>query len=414
MNPEALATEVGVVRKGLGRVLRNLAIGLVALPFLVTVLHHLTHLVSPEAWRTLAVLLFASSAVGAVYLALVALGVSTERVRRRGRLEATAEGLCLTDGDSRRVFSRSEVASGIVVPQREGARVHLTLANGDELVALAPDEASAERILVEAGVDVAHRRARFPLGGMAARVLAPLLGGAALTTSFFAGLLQLFLAFPGYRDLFALAWIAVSCAGSVVVARVTLSREVVVGTDGVSVCDGAGARRFLPFSEVASVNVADGRAQATRKDGFVVYLTNPSDLDAAGTEALVRRVRQAMRVGSTAPGASAGFQLLDRNGRSLDDWKAALQGLLRRGGAYRDAGPSREALQRLVGDAEAPAERRIAAAVALASEEPTADNDPRTGIRVAADACAHEPVRDALELAARGELDEATLERAVR
>jgi hypothetical protein len=99
---------------------------------------------------------------------------------------------------------------------------------------------------------------------------------------------------------------------------------------------------------------------------------------------------------------------LDRGGRSLAAWRAALVDLARAGSSYRVAGLSPDDLAAVVGSPEAAVDRRIGAAIAL-----RASGHPGAGerIRIAAERCASARVRAALQRVSEGaEEDEAVAE----
>ena len=100
-------------------------------------------------------------------------------------------------------------------------------------------------------------------------------------------------------------------------------------------------------------------------------------------------------------------------------WRSSARGLARdqvraltRGPAdYRHAHLQAHDLEEIVTDPAAPAERRIAAVMALSG-----DAKPETNgrIRVAIDTCADDALRAAFEQAAEARLDDDTLHRAIR
>jgi hypothetical protein len=415
VSPEPLAERVGIVRAGLARWFRNAALAVLALPFVLTVVHHLTKFMTVEGWHTLARILYPFSTVAALVIGAFAAGISVELVPFRESLEEDPEGLALVRGDRRRVVPRGEIVEGQVLPYGIEDRVHLTLRSGNVLVATVQKEAQAERILSAASVDAGRRRTRFRLAGPLRRALLSVFGGFASFLCLAVGAGHFMLAWPRLADLFGVSWLLLSACITVLLTRGILGREIVVGVDGIAVVDLFGRQRFIPFAEVAAVDEVRDRVLVTLKDGRVETLTRePWDLSAPQRYALVQRAQQAMALGSGAPEACAGLALLDRNGRSVSAWMDALMSLLEHPGSYREVAPSRAELLALVSDGDATAERRIAAAVALVGKSSPAEDSPRTHLRVAADACANDALRDALEHTARGDLDEETLMRALR
>src|SRR5262249_33072149 len=102
-----------------------------------------------------------------------------------------------------------------------------------------------------------------------------------------------------------------------------------------------------------------------------------------------------------------------RGGRSVRDWRASLREIARRNATYRSTGLSPEDLQAVLESPTASVERRIGAAIVL-TERATEGRSGLLGrIRIAAEACACERVRVALERVAEGELDDAAIEGAI-
>ncbi len=94
--------------------------------------------------------------------------------------------------------------------------------------------------------------------------------------------------------------------------------------------------------------------------------------------------------------------MLERRGRAINVWKESIESALRSPTVYRLATPTRDQLEQVVEDAKAPAERRVGAALALAS----LPGSPVERVRVAAEATADDRIRKALLDAAEGTLDE--------
>jgi len=189
------------------------------------------------------------------------------------------------------------------------------------------------------------------------------------------------------------------------------------------------ALKACPEAVVIRPDFAKYRAESKRILGMAAQLTpliqnlslDEAWMDLSGTERLhgappaltlarlQTRIEDAMRVGQPAGIAETALAELDRGDRSATAWKDALATLLDRATGYRKAELSRD---QLVLALESPAtgpERRLAAAIALAAEGDAIK--PR--IEAAAQACANRKVRIALEAAARGELDDATIEAAL-
>lgn len=110
------------------------------------------------------------------------------------------------------------------------------------------------------------------------------------------------------------------------------------------------------------------------------------------------------------PAPEARLARLERNGRSLDAWRAALAALLRGGEGFRDASVTRDDLVGLLDDVDAPVERRIAAAIALVEGD---DADALELVERAERDADDRALRHAFESVRRRTLDEPTLARAI-
>jgi hypothetical protein len=188
-------------------------------------------------------------------------------------------------------------------------------------------------------------------------------------------------------------------------------REVVVGSDGVRI----GARllrdRWVPYSAIEEV-VESGEALFLRVRGrgrteVVPVATGKREV----VMAIGSRIRVAMALGSNGEGGAPVGELLDPRGRRTAEWREALGNLFAATPDYRRAPVSPDELFAVLEDPDMPPGRRIGAAMALrVAEHPEA----RARIRIAAEACADDDVRQAFEEASEGEIEERTLRRALR
>jgi hypothetical protein len=200
--------------------------------------------------------------------------------------------------------------------------------------------------------------------------------------------------------------------GARTVGRLLGPRQAVVGTDGIAVL--GLPRAFHRYARMREILADEHGVRLEMQDGRSELLPTVARGASATGDAAVRRqvlldaIRRAA-AGARANVATVKLDLLDRKGRSLASWREALRNLGATGGDYRVSVLSRDDLADVVADGTATAERRIAAAYALAS----ADDETRRRMRIAVDACANEDLRAALEHAADGELDEAELRRAI-
>jgi hypothetical protein len=174
---------------------------------------------------------------------------------------------------------------------------------------------------------------------------------------------------------------------------------VTVGVDGVAIAH-RGRTRFVAADDIAGASQAQpsGHAVIARRDG------KPIEVDGGNLfrqAALVARVQAlSAREASAAPAPA----VLEREGRSVRAWRDHLRAAV--AGGYRAAaGP----LDQLTSRGATP-EQRVGAALALRVAD---GENGATRVRIAADHCADAHLREALEIAAAQEIDDAKLERAL-
>jgi hypothetical protein len=177
-----------------------------------------------------------------------------------------------------------------------------------------------------------------------------------------------------------------------------------IGTDGIAV-ERLVLRRFIPRAAFREVNVHGKQLEISASPGAGASL-HVSSLEEAVTVA--RRIREAMA--EQGDGAAAAvLARLEREGRPIQAWLDDVRALSRGAGGYRDVKLDRAELAAVVEDGAATAERRIAAAAALAGDE-----DGRSRVRIAAQACADERLRIAIEEVTEEEVDPQRIEEALR
>jgi hypothetical protein len=350
--------------------------------------------------------------------------------RRRGAIAVTAGELVVRLGED--VWRRpvSEIVDGWV---EDPHGVRLRLRDGTVLGAEAPDAAAAEALLRAAGVDVAQRVLGVDLTSSASRtllgvplaVLATMALG--LTTVFFFGVIGLGIADilhkPANDALGGLTLLAVMVAliaGMLAAVVSTLWRERVrIGADGVAV-KGMFTTSFVPYEEVRSVAAdPEGVRLHTAKRHVLLPTWRRGEPrlspDASGTSEGARKQRVILdrirRAAALRQPGGPELAILDRAGRSIEAWRDEVRALAAAPADYRRVQLGTQDLEGIVTDATAPAERRIAAVLALGSDPAPATKDR---IRIAIDTCADEELRAALERAAEDELDDGTLRRAIR
>lgn len=188
-------------------------------------------------------------------------------------------------------------------------------------------------------------------------------------------------------------------------------RVVEVGTDGLLI-RWLGARRFIPWDAIRSVETAHGDVICTLTDEHRISLRLASTRTDHGEselarEALLARIARARKARGAASGARELASRVRRGARPVVDWRKELT-KLREGGGYRDPATKDEDLWRVVEDPSAPEDARAAAALLLRSGGEAA---PR--LRVAAQAVASPRLRVALEAAADPFADEQSIDEAL-
>lgn len=387
---------------------------------------------------------------------------------RSGTIERRGETLAITrDGVETRV-AIAEVKQGWiedVFGEGEACDVVLHLESGRDLAVRVPGRTSGEALLRAARVSVVDRVLRVPLRSLASSQRFDEVMGVAtmalLLPFVFVGgggliwfvVMYLLHGSPiddprGLATLVSLlvALTALSVVGVRSIARFLRRREVIVGTDGVAL-EGFGKRRFVSYSCVRRVARDPRGVRLYLNDGVSVLLPTIVDANAplpvtagvgapldpasvkrgiprgvsvedlyrkdlARREALFERIEQAMQARGQSRVSQVQLAQLDRQRRSLPAWRKDLRALLAvEGSGYRGAALGSDQLAEVVEDAGAPAERRVAAAIALSSK---GDLEARRRVRVAVEACADQDLRAALEHAAEGEIDEAELGRVMK
>jgi hypothetical protein len=208
---------------------------------------------------------------------------------------------------------------------------------------------------------------------------------------------------------------------SAMLMRYLRRRELLIGTDGIAL-----GKRFIAHRDIAAVTRTGWGQELTLHDGTTVALPvrrrrKPALDDAppapGSGDALDHELREALgarlaaaRAGSASSLESRTLEALERRGLPFDAWRARLRGLLEREPTYRTTTVDTAALRRIVADAAAPIEPRVAAALVLSDS--TAAED-RRGLRVAIEASADTELRALLEAAAAGEIEEERMLRAL-
>jgi hypothetical protein len=193
-----------------------------------------------------------------------------------------------------------------------------------------------------------------------------------------------------------------------VAKRVLAPPKMSVGLDGVTIVRHDWRHTFVPLENIRAArqtNVGSPVLLDLESDGVIEI--GGSVVDTQKRDAFAQHVRDLLHLREASRAQSS--EALARQGRTIRAWRDHLRGVVE-GGGYRVAasGSTKELLEELVIAPGTPKEKRIGAALAL---RVAGDSQAIPLIRVAADACADNEARKALEAIAEEEVDEATLER---
>jgi hypothetical protein len=397
---------IAFVRRRLARVTGWLAFGALVLPFLVYAVLADVRLGSLFSWATNALDVW----VAAFPLALLSFLAGRDLVGSSGELRREGDELVVQGPRGERRMPFSAVLGGIIVPGRDWATVELRLTDGNMITARVADLQAAQALLRELRVDVANQRCRVQLADRAAALVVALC--TPVVPVFFAALYIESVWAPLFKvaghNLLWLLYIGLYAMCAALLRGVIALPDVTVGTDGLAFRRGL-RERFIPFADLADVRVGALGVKLLYQDGRAQNLRAIAGVSPSRFDALKLRIAEALEARNAAP--RQGLEQLDRGGRAVPEWRAALAALARRGADYRAAGLSHEDLEGLLVSPDASAERRLAAAVALAaSKHPSAPER----IRVAAAQCASERLRIALEKVSEGEEDDAAIAEALQ
>lgn len=343
---------------------------------------------------------FLLSIVGAPRIASSLAGTRTaaacEAVLENGVLEIPAIGLRVKPGEIREGIESGSDGS-VVLDLIDEEILRLSFAGGRE---------PAERLLTAYGVSAEQRTATVPLRRQLGRFTIGLLTlffgmlpssilGATLTRLLFreprpdvTWLLAMGLAF-------LLTWIVVRRLGS---------PRVIIGADGLQI-RGMLSQPFIRYSEIKHVRQLGWYIVLDLENGKERTLPIIA-VDQDRVSGLVQRIERARRLASD--GRSFLTDSLARAGRTLVEWRAALEGLAKREATFREAPLDRDEVSRIATDPNADAEQRVGAAFVLTRIDADVG---KQRIRVAADATADDALRSALLAAAEGEMESEAIER---
>lgn len=341
-------------------------------PFLLRIVGSAFGMQKPHWWAG-----YVSTSWGLAVLAAGALAVLSIVRNREARIEALPGRLEIRTPTSRHTVHLAAVRSALVVAEGGQARLELALEDGGRVDLRVADVATAQALLDAAGLGrgrllrVHTGQGRALLAYACATAFSVLFAGAVAArmghgaASVFTGTLYL----VGTLAAFVLATVLAPAP------------TVTVGADGVTIATRRG-RRFVARRDVARVDEGADAVRLVLVDGSVETLA------LAEGDALRGRLVEALR---REGGSTAAAPLLERAGRSLDAWRAALAELVD-GRGYR--GVSIEDVGAVLVSPTATPEQRVGAALALAA---TTDRGQRERVRVAAESIVDDRLRVVLE-----------------
>lgn len=332
-----------------------------------------------------------------------------------GTIETTPEGLEIElIGRALVSLPRAQVIDGWIEPLREQSCLVLRLRGGRRVLVESDDFAALRGLLAAAGASVQQQVFKVPLGTVASQhgqgpvfhLLGPFLAGL-FSIGGFAGLAKALVSQKPEAPFSSVVFMVIGLAFTWVLIRSTAPGEAVVGADGITL-NRLFQKRFVPHAEIESVvQTSYGVRVTTRGQPLDLPMKTFVSDRSQSSAALITRIEEA-REASHRSFDVAALELLDRRGRTVSAWREALARITHRSGDYRSSVLESADLAHVIEDASAPPERRIGAALALASLP--GDPELKQRVRVAAQASANAPVRIALEKALSGRLDDGDLE----
>ncbi|MDI1483169.1 hypothetical protein [Polyangium sp. y55x31] len=324
--------------------------------------------------------------------------------RELTRMELGPSGISFRNKEYERRIARSEITDALVqCDPSDGIEVHLV--GGNVLTIHLLDEEHARAAVDALGFAAGERRVTIRLASSQRMVTAGCVG---LAVSFFVVGLFIFMLDIAHLEgrVLGFALVMGTAASTLLTVRAGKPPEIVVGTDGVLVRRPF-SKTYFPYSSLDHLEVDGDRLRLFPKkpDDATLQLKGEPELVTAAAS----RIEEARAAGGASALQTRVRELLDRKGRSLAEWRNALTGLIQ-GGDYRNAMITEDALLAVLEDPAEDRDRRLGAAMLLRVAAPEAA--PR--IRIAAETSADDELRAALERAAEEELDDATLERALR
>ena len=335
------------------------------------------------------------------------------RARGHAGSVAVRDGaLHLEVGRRKAEIALDRLLQGWTAPGGWGVRAFLEERDGDVYAVELASEGDAIALLDAAGVSADKRVVTLRLAPVTQR---PALGCAALIAATFATFLFVSVMVPilgimGTFELSHLVVLGLVTLAGLVLAELSLPPVLTIGLDGFRVRTFF-RKRFVPLAQVAACNDSPGGVTLETDAGTKVKLDALQRVDGKDAVLALRAVvARALAASSQARTSSRAAEALGRRGERFPDWMARVKRLGKSGG-YREGTLGAEVLAEVMVDAQAPADRRLGAAISLAE---LAGEAGRARARVAPEAPPDVATRAALEAAAEQELTEPLAMRALR
>lgn len=337
----------------------------------------------------------ASAEFGGVGVWLVPLTwalVSTTRTFRGVSVTIDAQGLRV---DGRLRVPRARMAGAYLALDTRAAKAVIEDTFGASWLIACGSRTEAEALLDGAGLGLRQRRVSVKRTRVFYQLLkyiaTPLGGIIALTFA------RKNLNLPWLWDS---PWVnlGVFAAATFALAWVVPRLDITLGADGYETRHRG--RRFVPWSRVRDIRAGVREVVVTLVDDMEQHLWCYPDEDWV-LDALVARMREAHAAFQQGEALAHTLQALDRKGQTFEAWTASLRTLLTPRHGYRETTVTRDALQRVLDDPTTSLEQRVGAAIALQAE----GDGGTTTVRAAAELCASDAVRQALDEVTKGTLD---------
>ena len=356
--------------------------------------------------------------IAAIVTPIVAVLTAATRAKprlHRGAVQVDEAGVHW-NGELR--WARAAIATGLFVPATPFGPV-VRLANPARMFSIdliVQDEADGRALLEALDLGASQRTAHFTAHPNVSGVAA---GAGLMMIGIFGAFLALRVLMHGAGTF--VAWL--TALASIAIPYVPLAlavapMRITVGVDGV-LLRRLGGERFVPYREVERVEgydqgvvlvMRDGRSVRLRVGPIETRVATIRDEQMAQRDALLARLRDAMRAADDGDTSVGSARALERGGRSVREWMEHLRALAhRQEGGMRVAPVLRTHLWALLSDPNAAASDRAGAAVALARGGEEGGTNER--LRVVAGAVAEPRLRVVIEAVATG--SEAKIETAL-